>query len=416
VRGHEGLGLADRRLMNQVVKWISHDYQTSMAWAVANGTPGSVKWNHDTGSEPIRYFAQAELPGIENVDGPHLFELMLKERETCNVCPVRCKVVVEYEDARYRIESRHGGPEYESIAALGPLCAVTDPVAVAKANELCAAYGLDTISTGGTIAFAMACAEAGLLPPAPGDDFLPRFGDGAAVVASIERIVRRAGLGDLMAEGSARMAHALGPDAEALVVTVRGQELPLHDPRLKNAFGLGYALSATGADHEHNMDDTFTNNPGSPNCARLASLGIPTPLPLFGLDPAKIQAFIYETAFMNFMDCAVICHFYPYEYQHLIDGLAAATGWQITREEIVAAGTRVITMGRLFLYRAGFTAQDDALPAALYRPHATGPIAGRALTPEALRAALDTYYGLMGWDEQGAPGAEALARLGLAEL
>ena len=127
----------------------------------------------------------------------------------------------------------------------------------------------------------------------------------------------------------------------------------------------------------------------------------------------KIQAFVYETAFMNFMDCAVICHFYPYEYQHLIDALTAATGWDVTREEIIAAGTRVVTMGRLFLLREGFTAQDDTLPARMFKPHAAGPIAGKAMTREMFREALQTYYRLMGWGEDGVPGGAALARLGL---
>ena len=414
VRGSQPLGLADKNLMNQVIKWLSHSYRTSMGWAVANGTPGSVKFNHDMGSGPIRNYTEPVLAGVEQIDGQHLFEMMLQERDTCNACPVRCKVVLDYDkDPRYRIEGRFGGPEYESIGGLGTLCAVTDPVAVAKANELCAAYGLDTISTGGTIAFTMECAERGLLAPERGDSFVPRFGDGDSLVESIERIAARRGLGDRMAEGSARLAQAIGPAAAELVVTTRGQELPLHDPRLKNAFGLGYALSATGADHEHNMDDTFVNNPGSPNCARLAALGIPTPLPLFGLDPLKIQAFVYETAFMNFMDCAVICHFYPYEYRHLQDALAAATGWDVTREEIIAAGTRAITLGRLFLLREGFTAQDDMLPARMFQPHASGPIAGRAFTREMLRDALQTYYRLMGWSEAGVPGQPALAALGL---
>lgn len=417
VRGTLSLGLADKELMNQVVKWIGRTYRESMGWAVENGTAGSVKWNHDTGSGPIRNFTASTLPGIEQIDGRNLFELMLQERDTCNACPVRCKVVVDYDkDPRYKVSGRFGGPEYESIGGLGTLCAVTDPVAVAKANELCAAYGLDTISTGGTIAFAMECGERGLLTPDPVDGFMPCFGDGDSLVAAVERIARRRGLGDRLAEGSARLAQQIGPAAAELVVTTRGQELPMHDPRLKNAFGLGYALSATGADHEHNMDDTFVNNAGSPNCARLAALGIPTPLPLFGLDPVKIQAFIYETAFMNFMDCAVICHFYPYEYHHLVDALNAAAGWDITRDEIVQTGTRVVTMGRLFLLREGFTAQDDALPPRMFQPHADGPIAGRALTPEMLAGALRTYYELMGWNEAGVPRAESLARLGLAQL
>ena len=199
VRGSQPLGLADKNLMNTVVKWLSRSYRTSMGWAVSGGTPGSVKFNHDMGSGAIRNYTEPALAGVEQIDGGRLFELMLQERDTCNACPVRCKVVLDYDkDPRYRIEGRFGGPEYESIGGLGTLCAVTDPVAVAKANELCAAYGLDTISTGGTIAFAMECAERGLLALPPDDDFLPRFGDGDTLVESVERIARasRAGRPD----------------------------------------------------------------------------------------------------------------------------------------------------------------------------------------------------------------------------
>jgi aldehyde:ferredoxin oxidoreductase len=122
---------------------------------------------------------------------------------------------------------------------------------------------------------------------------------------------------------------------------------------------------------------------------------------------------VYETAFMNFMDCAVICHFYPYEYHHLVDALTAATGWDVTREEIIVAGTRVVTLGRLFLLREGFTAQDDMLPPRMFQPHTSGPIAGRAFTREMLQDALQTYYRLMGWNEDGVPGQAALEALGL---
>ena len=414
VRGTAPLGLADKKIMSQVVKWIVGDYQTSMEWAVTGGTVGSTKHLHDIGSTPVKNYTEPVFDNIADVDGKHIFELMLKERDTCNVCPVHCKVVVEYnKDSRYHIDGKYGGPEYESAGALGPLCHVDDSVVVSKANELCAAFGLDTISTGATIAFAMECQEKGLLPSEVGDDFRPSFGDGDSLIECIHCIAYRRGIGDRMAEGSARMAQEIGPAAETFVVTTRGQELPVHDPRLKNAFGLGYALSSTGADHEHNMDDTNVSNPGSPHCARLQSLGLQTPLPLFGLPEEKVQAFVYETAFMNFMDCGVICHFYPYEYHHLVDALNGAMGWDITPDEIVEIGTRVVTMGRLFLVREGFTADDDKLPQRLFQPHNSGPIADRALTPEDLRTAIRTYYRLMDWNEHGVPTQTTLKKLKL---
>jgi aldehyde:ferredoxin oxidoreductase len=414
VRGSTRLGLADRDSMLKTTKWIGSNYETLMEWAVQAGTAGAVESLHDIGATPVKNFSEPTFEGIENLDAKNLFDLMLKGRNTCYACPVRCKIVVEYDaEEAHTIDSVYGGPEYESIGALGPLCCVDDPVAVAKANELCEAYGLDTISTGATVAFAMDCVEQKLLAPSPGNSCLPRFGDGEALIESIHRIANREGIGDDMAEGSARMAEAIGPAAKAIVVTTKRQEMPLHDPRLKNAMGMGYALSATGADHMHNMDDTVVNNPASAACARLEALGVNTPLPLFGLPVEKIQAFIYETAFLNFLDCAVICHFYPYEYHHIVDALIGATGWEMSKEEIVEIGMRVVTMGRLFVLREGFTQKDDKLPSRVLQPHDSGPVEEKALTLEQLESALQVYYRLMGWDEAGVPSPAALADLGL---
>jgi aldehyde:ferredoxin oxidoreductase len=412
VRGGKRIGLADRSAMSDTLEWITSNYKEKMAWAVAMGTPGEVKALHDIGSLPVKNFSEPSFEGIEQVDGENFFDLMLEGRDTCLGCPVRCKPVFQYENG-YEVDSKYGGPEYETIGALGPLCLVDDPVAVAKANELCEANGLDTISTGGTIAFVMECVEKGLLTASEEDGFLPRFGDADSVVESVRRIAQREGIGDRMAEGSARMAESLGPEAEELVVTTRGQELPMHDPRLKNAFGLGYAVSPTGADHMHNMDDTFVNNPESPNCARLRSLGFETPLPLFGLPKKKVEAFAYETAFMHFMDSAVLCDFYPYEYHHLVEAIKGVVGWDMSKEEIVQVGMRVVTMARLFLVREGFTAEDDQLPQRIYQPHETGPVEGQALSPEELEQAAKTYYQVMGWDNNGVPTEAALEKLGL---
>lgn len=407
VRGRVNVGLADKGLMSIVNKWILGSYKNSMGWAVSRGTSGSVVFNYTGGATAINNYRNGVFPGIEKLDGENLFTFLVKDRDTCYHCPVRCKLVVEHA-GDMEINPRYGGPEYETIAAMGPLSRVDDPIVVAKAHELCSMYGLDTMSTGGTIAFTMECAEKGLLS---GYDFLPEFGDGASLVHSIELIARRQGIGDSMAEGSTRMAQQLGGEALQMAVTCRGQELPFHDPRLKNAMGMGYALSATGADHMHNLNDTFAINPESDVCARLKEMGLPVPLPLFGISEVKIEAFIYETAFKNFLDSAVICHFYPYEYRHMVDALKSAGGWDITADEINQIGTRIVTMARLYLLREGFTIEDDILPARAYLTLPDGPIAGKAMTPEILRDSLQRYFERMGWDEAGVPGEAALARL-----
>jgi aldehyde:ferredoxin oxidoreductase len=408
VRGSMPVGVADKSLLQVVQKWVNSNYKEMMGWAIAAGTSGSVQFNHDAGATAINNYRDGVFEGIEQLDASHFFPKILQDRDTCNRCPVRCKLVVAHTSDDLTIAPEYGGPEYESLGALGPLCKINDPIVVAKANELCAAYGLDTISTGGTIAFAMEAAEKNLVDG-------PRFGDGDSLLAGIHQIARREGLGDQMAEGSARMAASLGGDAADMLAVARGQELPLHDPRLKQTMAMGYALSATGGDHMHNLNDTFAAFEGSDIAARLKEMGVEAPLPLWGISEHKIEGFYYETAFKNFYDCAVICHFYPYEYRHMTEALSAAFGEKITADDVNAIGLRALNLGRLFLLREGFTDADDALSARTYHRLSDGPIAGKGLTPAELRQWLPVYYKRMGWDEHGVPTASILKDLGLGD-
>ncbi len=410
VRGKFKVGLADSEMMKITQKWITSNYKESMGWAVQYGTSGSVKSNHEAGVTGIHNYLDGEIEGIEKLDATSIFTWLIKDRDTCNRCPVRCKLVASYDGDTISIDPVYGGPEYESMAGLGPMCKITDPLTVAKANELCSAYGLDTISTGGTIAFTMECVEKNLIDDF---DFLPQFGDERSLLDSIEKIAYRQDLGDWMAEGSARLASRIGQGSEQFLAVARGQEFPYHDPRLKNTIGMGYALSATGPDHMANLNDTFATWDGSDTCARLRELGLETPLKLWGISDHKIDAFFYETAFKNFLDSAVICHFYPYEYKHMVDALNGAGGWNVDMYEIITIGERIINAARLYLLREGFTAEDDMLSDRAFKATESGPIAGKAMTPDSLRDALQRYYKRMGWTVKGEPQPEGLKRLGL---
>jgi len=413
VRGSKAPGLADKKLLGEVTKWVTRNYKDVMGWAVDKGTPGSIKFQHDTGTLPIRNYKGTSLDGIENIDAEKLFPLLLKDKETCTACPVKCKPVFGYKDEKVEIDPRYGGPEYETLGALGALCSVTDPIAVTKAAELCEQYGLDTISTGGTIAFTMECVEKGLLRVQQGYDFLPQFGDPESLVKSVQAIAMRKGIGELMALGSARMAKTFAEDVSDMVVIVRGQEPPVHDARRKNIYGMGYALSATGADHMHNMDDTFANFANSDVCGRLKEAGISVPLPLYGITEEKIRGFIVETAYKNYLDSAVICHFYPFSFAHVVKALQGAAGWDVSQEEIIEIGNRIINMARLFLVREGFTTQDDKLPQRFHEPHSDGPIAGQGVTKEELRKSIERYYELMDWKPDGVPSEEVIKKYGI---
>jgi aldehyde:ferredoxin oxidoreductase len=412
VRGSMRVGLADKSKLGETLKWITGGYKDMMGWAISYGTAGSVQFNHDNGSTGIRNYQDGVLQGIENLGPDNFFPNFVSERDTCSHCPVRCKLVVDYEDENIKIEGKYGGPEYESFGGLGPLCVVNDPAAVAKANELCAAYGLDTISTGGTIAFTMECQEKGLLDDY---DFQPNFGDGVDLVAAVKKIAVREGIGDLMAEGSVRMSTQIGSQTAAFLAEARGQELPLHDPRFKNTAGMGYALSPTGADHMHNLLDNFANFAGSDVCARLDEMGLDTPLPLWGISDQKVQGYLYEVAYKHVMDSALICHFYPFEYKHMASALSAAGGWDITKKEVDAIGQRIANLARLYLLREGFTHAHDTISARAFFPTKEGPIAGKTLDPDELAQAMQIYFEKMGWDADGVPSMERLAVLNLSQ-
>jgi aldehyde:ferredoxin oxidoreductase len=408
VRGTSRVGLVDRSKLSETLKWITGGYKDMMGWAIEYGTPGSVIARHDNGSSAIRNYQDGKLAGIENLGHENYFANFLSERDTCSKCPVRCKLVVDYESENVKIEGKYGGPEYESIGGFGPLCAISDLEAVAKANEQCAAFGLDTISTGGTIAFAMDCEKNGFL----GDfEFQPKFGSGADLLTAVEKIALREGLGDLMAEGSQRMSQKLGPETEALLATARGQELPYHDPRLKNTTGMGYALSPTGADHMHNILDDFANADWSDTCARLDEMGLETPLELWGISDHKIQGYLYEVAYKHVMDSAVVCQFYPFEYKHMASALSAAGGWDIDKVEVNTIGQRIANLARLYLLREGFTHADDTISARAFYPTKEGPIVGKTMDPDELSQSIQTYFKKMGWDTEGVPSSERLNQL-----
>lgn len=411
-RGSTPVGVHNKALMQTVQRWISSRYKTDMAWAIQYGTAGSAMENVLIGTTAIRNYARGSLSHADQLDPARLFSLLVTDRDTCNKCPVRCKLVIGYEDDEFSIDTRYGGLEYESIGSLGPLCDISDPVVIAKANELCNAYGLDSISTGGTIAFIMEAAERKRLP-FNWQAEAPRFGNGESLLKAIRQIAYREGLGNWMAEGSQRIAQQLGGEALDWLATGRSQEIPMHDPRLKQTMAMGYALSATGADHMHNFNDTFATSEQSDICQRLKEVGVPTPIPLWGISEHKIEAFYYETAFKNFYDCAVICHFYPYLYRHMAEALSAAGGWDITIDEINRIGLRAITLARLYLAREGFSAKDDFLSARAFHRLSEGPIAGRALAPDELRYWIGVYYRRMGWDENGIPARRTLTDLDL---
>ncbi len=202
------------------------------------GTPGIVEPLNSSGILPTRNFRQGAFENVDEIKWEAYEKDLLTARRSCYACAVRCKREVAVDGQI----SAYGGPEYETVAAFGPNCGVSDLQVIAKANEMCNAYMLDSISTGATIAFAMECFEHGLIGLEDTGGLDLRFGNADAMLTMVERIAKRQGIGDLLAEGSHRAARQIGGDAHFFAMQVKGQELPMHDPRGKYNVGVGYAI------------------------------------------------------------------------------------------------------------------------------------------------------------------------------
>ena len=428
-RGTLKVPLVERKRITPVSKWLGDNYKTKAAWAVDIGTIQGVNALTPIGALPTRNFQDHKFEAHESISGELMQDTILLERDTCMVCPITCKQVVEYDGQSFegnpylrsdflhkiKISKEYGGPEYETLASLGSACGIDDLIAVSKANEGTARWGMDSISLGMTIAFVMECVDHGLLTADQTGGFLPRWGNASDMLQAVEMIARREGFGDKMAEGSKRLAAWIGNGSEAHLVEVKGQELPMHEPRAKHALGVGYAVAPVGADHMMNMHDTAFTQPGD-NLERVAEVQHIDPLAFDDLGHQKMELFYHEVNWKHAEDCALVCHFYPYKYSHVAEALSGVTGCEYGPRDVLTVGERAQTLSRLFNLREGFSVKDDKLPSRVMKAFKKGPLADVEITEEVFFNARNYWYGLMGWTEEGVPTSERLQELELADL
>ncbi len=429
VRGTKNVLPTDRKSATALAKWLGDNYKTLAAWAHEKGTPGGLVGLNENSALPTRNFQDPDFPDAMSIGWETLHTSVLIGRDTCQACPIECKQVVSYEGQDYpdspafktqvkgevTLNRIYGGPEYETLGAFGSSCGVNDIVAVSKANEWTAQWGLDPISTGMTIAFVMECVDRGLLTAEMTGGYLPKWGSSKDLLEGVDMIAHRRGFGDIMALGSKRVAQWIGNGAEEYLVEVKGQELPMHEPRLKVALGVGYAVAPVGADHMMNIHDTGYSSPGR-GLDRVNTVYKVGPMPSTKLSDEKMNLFYHEVNWQHFQDCAICCMFYPYDYKQLAGALSAMTGHEYEAQDILDVGERAQQLCRLFNNREGFTEKDDRLPKRVMQAFKSGPLEGVEITDEALHTARQTWYGLMGWTPEGVPTKERLDQLGLTEL
>ena len=381
------------------------------------GTPGLVEGLNAAGILPTRNFHQGAFEHVDNVKWAVYEKELLTARRSCYACAVRCKREVKVND-RYQVSDAYGGPEYETLDGFGPNCGIDDLQAIAKANELCNRFLLDSISASSTVAFAMECFEHSLIGLKETGGMDLRFGNVAAMLKTIELIAQRQGIGDLLAEGTRRAAELIGGDARYFAMQVKGQELAMHDPRGKVGVGIGYAINEAGADHLTSAHDPMIANPDSVGFKGAAPLGI-TAVPARELSARKVRNYYIMENWTSAEKVTGMCFFGPtprsfIQVDELVSALRAATGWDIDAQEIMRIGERATNLARAFNVREGFTRQDDVLPERLHQPMENGALAGVAIPKAEFENALTQVYQLKGWDPQTtAPTRAKLRELGI---
>jgi aldehyde:ferredoxin oxidoreductase len=377
-----------------------------------HGTAVVSLFNNTIGCLPTRNYAEGQFEGAQGISGELMSETILKERDTCYACVVRCKRVVEITEGNRKVDPYYGGPEYETLGTFGSYCGIDNLEAVAYANQTCNQYGIDTITCGATIAFAMDCYENGVITKEQTGGIELKFGNVEAMLAALDAIVKNEGpLGKVLSQGSARAAAIWGNGADEFLITVKGGEAPAHMPQAKRSLGLIYAVNPFGADHQSSEHDPYyEEGVGDFNLDRLKTIGLGEPQPAYSLTPEKVRFAYLSELFYSMMDSAELCQFVYgptwtlYGPAETVQMINAVTGWNMTVDELLEVGARRLNLFRVFNAREGFGRKDDKLPKKFFKAlRGIGPTSGFALTHEELDSAIDEYYKLAGWTENGVP-------------
>ena len=382
-----------------------------------DGTATVVMFNNAIGCLPTRNYNEGQFEYAEDISGERMTETILKERDTCYACVVRCKRVVEVKEGPYKVDPYYGGPEFETLGTFGSYCGIKEQAAVAHANQICNQYGVDTITCGATIAFAMECYEKGVITKEQAGGIELRFGDADAMLAALDAIVKNEGpLGKVLSQGSERAAATWGNGADEFLITSKGGEAPAHMPQAKRSLGLIYAVNPFGADHQSSEHDPYYEE-GVPdlNLDRLKLIGLSEPQPAYSLTPEKVRFAYNSQLFFSMCDSVELCQFVwgpgwtLYGPAETVDMINAVTGWGVTVDELQEVGARRLNLFRVFNAREGFGRKDDKLPKKFFKTlQGTGPTAGFTLTHEEIDTAIDEYYKLAGWTAEGVPTPETL--------
>jgi aldehyde:ferredoxin oxidoreductase len=391
VRGTQKIDVADEAKLREVGKEAADNMLKHPATKLIreHGTAGTLEMVVKGGYGIVKNWTETELAGFESLYGSTMTQAMLAKRTTCFNCPVACGRHIEVKDGPY-VGLACAGPEFETIAALGSLCMSDNLGAVAKANDVCNRLGIDAISVGNIIAFAMECFEKGALTEEDFGGKALAWGDSESIVELVETIGRREAIGDVLGEGVRIAAGKIGKGAEEFALHVKGLEMPLHDPRVFQGFGLALATGNTGARHTEGM----AREPQADKAIRAQNL---------------------QAGSVNALGLCIFAYLWSNSAGSIAPLLSAVTGWDVSLDELLEGGERIFNLKRAFNIRNGFSRADDRLPKRfLEEPLKDGACKGTVCN---LKPMLKEYYKLRGWNEKtGKPAKEKLEKLGLADV
>ena len=431
VRGKKRPSIADKDALKQLAKWgVENLDDSGIAGLAKYGTAETTGANNAIGTLPAYNFNSGVFDKWEAIDGTTMYDTILRGaaegkqdrlgRDTCYACTVRCKRVVEITEGKYKVDPHYGGPEYETTSTFGNYCAIDDLPAISKANELCNQYGLDSISCGATISWAFEAFNEGKLTLEDTDGLDLSWGNADSMVKLVEKIAKREGFGNVLAEGSERAAKKIGRGTEAYLLTFKGQEAPAHMPRVKRSLAVIYAVNPFGADHQSSEHDPAIEDDFESYVDRLATLDFTEALEPRSLNTEKIRFAMVSQHMYSAMDSLNLCQFVfgpawqLYGPEDMVNVVRAVTGWEdVSFEELQLVGERRLNMMRTFNAREGFDRKQDTAPEKLFKPLKGGISDGFVISKDEFTAALDEYYRLAGWTSDGIPTIKTLTKLDL---
>jgi aldehyde:ferredoxin oxidoreductase len=404
VRGNKGIPVADVKAFRKAARAMYKACKESSGLEVWQkyGTAGVTTWANEIGAFPTRNFTSGQLEGYENLSGQVMRDKIVITDKGCFGCPSPCGKWSHVKKYGVRVE----GPEYESTAMLGGDCALTDIEDIAYANYLADHLGIDSISAGNAIAFAMECYERGILTDKDTGGLKLTFGNPEAVFTMLKQIAHKEGLGAVLAEGVKHASQVFGKGSDVFAIQAKGMEFSGYDTHNAPSMLLSYMTCDVGAHHNRSWAITYDIQAGrdtvAPDkAAKVISLQHTRPL-FDALGACRLQ----------WIELALDLNLY-------VPALAALTGLERSWDDLLKVSERIWNLTRLFWFRevSGFGRAWDMPPARFYTdPAVGGPTKGKIMAFEDVETLLDMYYEQRGWDSEGKPSPAKLAELDLAEF